>query len=74
MVSLKVLPGDGRELTFATYAPPPQSGITRRFAWLNIGQVWSEGYTLIGYDAAGNEVGREGREKPGPPPPPPPGH
>jgi DNA-binding CsgD family transcriptional regulator len=71
ITSLKALPGDGRELTFATYAPPTQSGITRRFAWITIGKIGSS-YTLIGYDVAGNEVARFGNEAPGPPPPPPP--
>jgi DNA-binding CsgD family transcriptional regulator len=71
ITSLKALPGDGRELTFATYAPPSQSGITRRFAWITIGKIGSS-YTLIGYDVAGNEVARFGNDAPGPPPPPPP--
>ncbi len=67
---LKALPGDGRELEFQTYAPPAQSAITRRFAWITIGTI-AGGYTLIGYDAAGNEIARAGSTAPGPPPPPP---
>ncbi|MEO8540046.1 MAG: helix-turn-helix transcriptional regulator [bacterium] len=69
ITSLKALPGDGRELTFATYAAPAQSGIDRRFAWITIGKLVG-GYTLIGYDAAGNEVARAASVAPGPPPPP----
>ncbi|MFN8618455.1 MAG: hypothetical protein U0837_15285 [Dehalococcoidia bacterium] len=53
ITSLKALPGDGRELTFTTYAPPTQSGITRRFAWITIGKIGSS-FTLIGYDVAEN--------------------
>ncbi len=68
---LKALPGDGRELEFQTYAPPAPSGIDRRFAWITIGKI-AGGYTLIGYDAGGNEVARAGSAAPGPPPPPPP--
>jgi DNA-binding CsgD family transcriptional regulator len=68
IVRLRVLPGDGRDLSFSTYAAPTQSAISRRFAWLDVGRVAPEGYTLIGYDAAGAEVSREGREPPLPPP------
>jgi hypothetical protein len=71
IVSVRALPGDGRELEFKTYAPPPEASINRRFAWITIGEM-AGSYTLIGYDALGNQVARAGSDAPGPPPPPPP--
>lgn len=72
IVSLRALPGDGRNLEFKKYAPPSASSISRRFAWITIGKI-AGGYTLIGYDAAGNQVATTSNAAPGPPPPPPPG-
>lgn len=72
VVRIVVLPGDGRELEFETYAPPPALGINRRFAWVNIGLIVPAGYVVTGLGTAGQETGHEAHAAPGPPPPNPP--
>jgi len=67
IVRLVVLPGDGRRLEFSTYAPPAQSALARRFAWLNIGKV-AGSYTVVGFDASGTEIYRLGTDAPVLPP------
>lgn len=67
IVRVTLFPGDGRELSYETVAPPPQSGVTRRYAWAGPGTV-SGDYTVVGYAAAGEEVFRTGQPAPTLPP------
>ncbi len=60
---IRVTTMDGKDMSFDLQDPPPAVPPGSRFAYVSVGNSPYLGLTVIGYDAAGNELGR--RDGPG---------